>query len=707
MLRVLLLIPLILLTSVLSASPFTQTAETLPYIEIPRADNAYPVGVAWQPVDGSITVATREAVHVYQPDGTLIATREGDEIIRAIAWNPDGTTLAVGLDKGQLQFWQYEAGKFIRDEVIDAGSEAVFSIDYSPDNRMIAVMNNHSYECGSDSCIVRWHLAVYDAQTKELLHKAEPSIGMSSFEADVLSWSADSQYLTVVGNTSRGEIVQYETNTWEIIATRSPFSEVMTMVADPEGEFVVFNTGDLYIFDDQFSHSLTALPLDAETSERGEASPDMPAPYERVEYQMRSWITAVDWHPARDLIAVGDRSGDVQILRFTSDALVSIATLRAHPDNMVDLTWSPAGDQLATISSDGTILLWKDFEHSYTPEENAPTLTFHVQSGLRKAVWLPQSRWIVTADDHTLAVYNSSNGQREVLIHPDGISDETRIRSFQFSDNGKRLLVTTALSDDNSRTAFLIYDVELKDEPFAMDLKLIADTEINEQLTGAVLSPSGNQVVYYFGYYGGGHDSRDLQPQAVIWDITTGEEQIMESGYLRKIRWGSDEKFVLYSKQNNTSAHLHDIENNTRAVSFSGIAPLCCGSGYNFRDFDWQADVAAFTSWGRVDLWHLPQSEAVEKLSEIWADVGQVALHPDGKILAGLQNFITFNGRERGVKSANLNLWDVETGDPVRLIVIEDSDIGNIQWSSDGKMIMAWDADSGAIHLWEIDPRED
>src|SRR5690606_80407 len=206
---------------------------------------------------------------------------------------------------------------------------------------------------------------------------------------------------------------------------------------------------------------LTALPLDAETSESGEASPEMPAPYERVEYQMRSRITAVDWHPARDLVAVGDRSGDVEILRFTSDALVSIATLRAHPDNIVDLTWSAAGDQLATISSDGTVLLWKDFEHSYTPEENAPTLTFHVQSGFRNAVWLPQSRWIVTADDHTLAVYNSSNGQREVLIHPDGISDETRIESIQFSDNGKRLLVTTALSDDNFRTAFLIYDVEL------------------------------------------------------------------------------------------------------------------------------------------------------------------------------------------------------------------------------------------------------
>lgn len=707
MLRLLLSIPFILFTSFLSVTPFAQAAETLPYIEIPRADNAYPIGVAWRPVDGNITVATQEAIRMYQPDGTLLTSLEADEIIRSIGWSPDGTTLAVGLDKGQLQFWQYEAGEFTRDEFIDAGSEAVFSIAYSPDNRMIAVMNNHGYECASDSCIIRWHLAVYDVQTKELLHKAEQSIGMKSFEADVLSWSADSQYLTVIGNTSRGDIVQYQTDTWEIVATRSPFSEVMTMAADPEGEFVVFNSGHLYVFDDQFAHSLTALPLVAETSENGETAPEMPAPYERVEYEMRSRITAVDWHPARDLIAVGDRSGDVRILRFTLDALAPIVTLRAHLDNIVDLTWSPAGDQLATISSDGTVLLWKDFEHSYAPEENAPTLTFYVQSGFRTAVWLPQSHWIITADDHTLAVYNSSNGQREILIHPDGISDETRIRSFQFSDDGKRLLVTTALSDDNSRTAFLIYDVALKAEPFAVDLKLIADTEINEQVTGAVLSPSGKQVVYYFGYYGGGHDSRDLQQQAVIWNITMDEEQILESGYLRKIRWSSNEKFLLYSKQNNASAHLHDIENNTRTGSFSGIAPLCCGSGWDFRDFDWQADVAAFTSWGRVDLWHIPQSEEMDKLSEIWADVEQLALHPTGKILAGLQNFITFNGRERGIESANLSLWDVETGDPVRLIAIEDSDIGDVQWSSDGKMIMAWDADSRTIHLWQIDSQED
>jgi len=134
---------------------------------------------------------------------------------------------------------------------------------------------------------------------------------------------------------------------------------------------------------------------------------------------------------------------------------------------------------------------------------------------------------------------------------------------------------------------------------------------------------------------------------------------------------------------------------------------LCCGSGWNFRDFDWQADVAAFTSWGRVDLWHLPQSEAVEKLSEIWADVEQLAVHPTGKVLAGMLNFEVGTQRERGITSANIMLWDVETGQPLRLIVVENNNLSDIQWSSDGKMIMAWDADSGTIHLWEIDPQED
>jgi WD40 repeat protein len=76
-------------------------------------------------------------------------------------------------------------------------------------------------------------------------------------------------------------------------------------------------------------------------------------------------VTALQWHPARDVLAVGCDDGSIKLRTHThfqiatGDALTSHTTLIGHDSDILALSWSHSlGSKLASISSDRTLIIW-------------------------------------------------------------------------------------------------------------------------------------------------------------------------------------------------------------------------------------------------------------------------------------------------------------------------------------------------------------
>jgi WD40 repeat protein len=82
---------------------------------------------------------------------------------------------------------------------------------------------------------------------------------------------------------------------------------------------------------------------------------------------MRNGVTVVAWCPAGDYVAGADYLGQIVIVNVTEDEVV--LTLGPSGPNVSGLSWSPRGDRLASIHSDGAVRLW---DTSSLPMEGKP-----------------------------------------------------------------------------------------------------------------------------------------------------------------------------------------------------------------------------------------------------------------------------------------------------------------------------------------------
>ncbi len=647
-------------------------AEDLPYHEIDMAEKGAVNVIAWKPDESLLAVGGDGGIWFYNDLGQEVASLDSENVTD-FAWSPNAETLAVSTADHKITFWHYQADGLTFEKTIQAEGDRINSLAFSPDEKYIAATSSDEIEYYSDSYRIFHRLRVYETATGALIFTSDPSGGILShrYALNMIQWSADGERLLTFGGPYRNLVV-YDANTWDILASAEHRGELITMTADPTLMTIFFSAGSFYEYDDYSAHLFQIYRLN--NALLGNLSA-----YQEVS----ALITALVWQPVPHLVASAEESGDIRIWHLKNDDTAEpVSTLRAHLAPVRLLAWDSSGTKLAGADENNVVLIWHDIEQDYTPPGFYPTHTIPLPDSAQIFTWSGDGKWLVVGGEKELAFYDAA---RRVQVASIPMPFEGDIRQLQFSEDNTRLLIS------NYETIQVMAVAVDGDE---ITLSPIASHNPETSFGNPALSPDGTVVAYNFGFYGGGLEFHDGQPQTRLWNIDTGEIRELHTGYLSRLLWGPDSSMLLTGLQSQPLARIHDIVTDTSRVDFWGLQPFCCGSGYSPRGLDWQGDHVAMTSWGQVGIWQVEYSEGTLNITNeitFLRKITAVKLSPDGRLLAGV--------------GENLYIWDTQSGRPLRIM---NNVSDQIAWSPDGRTLASFDLypdfDEKQLLLWEIDP---
>ena len=294
--------------------------------------------------------------------------------VSAVAWSPDGQSIASGGGDNTVQIWNATTGALIHKYRL-AG--AVFSVAWSPDGREVAAGG------------ITGSVTVFDLATAQTLltYKGHTDAVFS------VAWSPDGKRIASASNdgtmqvwnaTTGQQLLRYGTHPAKGLPT--PLNSVAW---SPNGNALALGGNG------------NALVLNANTgNEIGDYG-----------YNGGS-IHALAWSPDGTNIVFGDSDYSVQVWNVASHK--NLYTYNGHTIDVFSVAWSPNGQRIASGSSDGLIEVWDALtgQHVYTYRGHADMYLNHYTSGNDAAVnsltWSPNSKKIASASsDGTVQVWNA------------------------------------------------------------------------------------------------------------------------------------------------------------------------------------------------------------------------------------------------------------------------------------------------------------
>jgi len=355
----------------------------------PEYGYTYAAGVAWSHDSNTIAVNSKEkGVQIWDVEtGESVASLiKHTGSFSSLAWSPDGQRLAAGAEEGTAYLFNVDNGEVIQRFELWSGLN---SLAYSPNGQYLAVGYDNEivhlwnldgtifktlegFGFGStdaafstDGAIFaaslweNWrepeHIRLWDTQDWSVV-KAFAVDGVDEYMIEGFVLAPDQTtgaiwYVDMVGK--HRDFIRIVSITYDaIITTLKPISNQVwlrldaiayspdgTRLAalasthdDPDPRILVWQTSDWTLLYEQSIHA---------GSRKGF--------YYQPQY-------AVSWSPDSTLIAVGLRDGSVQILNADGGELLT--TLTGHALWTTGVAFSPDGRILASVSLDGTIMLW-------------------------------------------------------------------------------------------------------------------------------------------------------------------------------------------------------------------------------------------------------------------------------------------------------------------------------------------------------------
>ena len=282
-------------------------------------------------------------------------------------------------------------------------------------------------------------------------------------------------------------------------------------------------------------------------------------------------------------------------------------------------------------------------------------------------------------------------------------------RAVAFSPDGKRFAVATG-------AGIWIYDAQTYRE---MAL-LTGHTEV---VRAVAFSPDGKTLA---------SGARDATVK--LWNVETGENITTLSRNaigVESVAFSRNGKMLAAGTEGGP-IKLWDIENGQNLATFKGEAPRVFSVAFSSDG----KTVASGGSDNTIKLWDVETKQNIATLTGHESIIFSVAFSPDGRILASGsqddtvklwhvetgQNIYTFKHRERVFSVAfspdgkvvaggawrGIKLWNIETGEEVRLKGGTTVRSGSIAFSPDGATFASAGVDrfggtSGAVTLWDIE----
>ena len=254
---------------------------------------------------------TRQPLTSFNPTGT----------VAAIAYSPDGKTLAAGSWDDSVRIWNLHTGKAVR-KFAGIHRDDIQAIAYSPDGKVLA-------SADSDGLVVLWDVATGNTLREFLGH--ETTVRSVTFSPDgqrLLTGSTDRTARLWDVATGR-ELCVLRGHQWAVNAARfdHPGKRILTLSDD--------ETARVWRLIDDANPTVELMQtITGHTAglTSGVFSPDG-----------RRLVTA-----SRDNTAkVWDASNGQELL-----------TLKGHTQSLTSVSFSPDGSHLLSTSQDGTAILW-------------------------------------------------------------------------------------------------------------------------------------------------------------------------------------------------------------------------------------------------------------------------------------------------------------------------------------------------------------
>ncbi|NEQ51131.1 MAG: WD40 repeat domain-containing protein [Leptolyngbya sp. SIO3F4] len=158
--------------------------------------------------------------------------------------------------------------------------------------------------------------------------------------------------------------------------------------------------------------------------------------------QLDDYITALDWSPGGDSLAIASSSGEVVV--WTEAGLVSL--LPAQPDSTIDcLGFSADGKYLAAAGQQGDVFIWQTSSLS-----QPPTVLQNPHCWIDQLAWHPGISWLAFGVGSQIQVWECGSLQTLASLdfkessvlglewHPDGtllaVSGHTGVKVWQSTD---------------------------------------------------------------------------------------------------------------------------------------------------------------------------------------------------------------------------------------------------------------------------------
>jgi WD40 repeat protein len=393
------------------------------------------------------------------------------------------------------------------------------------------------------------------------------------------------------------------------------------------------------------------------------------------------WIKSVALSPDGRFVAAASNElldqqsstwlGDVKVWDLSSKQLLH--TLKGHRGEVIDVTFSPDGQRLASTSDDQSVRVW---------EVKTGREIFTLRGADHWAAYSPDGKHLATGNwDGTVKVWDALQGQGPRIFG----RHHSLWSQITFSPDGYRLAeVSNGWTNDRPRGGVKIWEVatarELRD--LAADVGPVNDVAFSPDgllVAAADADPKG-------------------KPRIVIWNSHTGQEVLAIPGPWTGFAFSPDSRWLAAGgdtslKDSTAEVRFFDTAtgkavfslkghpDRVGSMAFSPDGRLLATSGGGAHDFEKQRYLPA-----EVKIWDLAGRQEIFSLKGHTGPISTVAFSPDGQRLATA-------GNERMVR-----MWDPATGREL-WNVRHAQRVNNVSFSRSGQRLAGGSAD-GSVKIW-------